>query len=904
MTAMKLGIHKTVPFSGVLLAVSAISALLFVLCFGSGTAYGANTTYYVNNLSGSNCSNAGPGTSTSAPWCDFTPVNSHGAFGPGDKILLARGATWNQQMTVTGQGTSTNLIELGAYGTGSRPIITRNGLESDRVIKITNPSYWNVHDLEISNAGSGIFVYFDTIGHEGLYFSNIYVHDITGIHQSSLGNAYTTGASGPADRIWNSGGIQVTGTVTLTSSTQYVLRTLRLDGIEGTNNLDSISLDFDNGGSYGVTLSGGAVGQNLLQDVIINHAYLHDDDNSAAGCDEGMRFDNINGGTVMNSIFDNEASCHSYSGTAAIFLGVSKNVTFVNNIMTNVPNTSSADMVAVDLEAATDSVRFRNNYIAGNAGAGLSYLAIWSDYSDNNEASGNLFQNNGNGSFRRAGNSDPTPPNGTIRDNLYTEPNNFLYQDGADYSGFTVTNNLSISSTSNAYHAASQFSGTQSSNNWSYQYNNGTTWTNLGYYDTAAKVWQLSSTTNVPQVSQFEQHPGTCANCAVARAWTAPTTGTISIRGRVLKSNLGGGDGIIARVTKNGTRIWPTTSDQSIAYNDIVGAELTLDNVSVTAGDIIRFEVTNGSSNDNTYDMTSWAPVVAYTSTGTTVAKQWDFNTDGNVEGWTMTNQIAGSVSGGILTLTSSGGDPYMTSADNLGIANASTNRYVKIRMKNNTSDTAAELFFTTTTDTTWTASKSVLFPTIANAGGYTDYIFDMGTNANWTGTIKQLRFDPFSVTGTMNVDSIVVTSAGYTSAKDWNFNTNGNLEGWTNGNQVSSMTVSGGSLNMTSTGTDPYVYAPDNLGIASPSTYRYLRIRLQNSTSSSYGEIYFITTSDTAWNSTKQMLIPIVPNSGYRDYVVDLGTNTSWTGTIKQVRLDPSLSSGDVNVDYFRLTN
>src|SRR5690242_11602413 len=114
--------------------------------------------------------------------------------------------------------------------------------------------------------------------------------------------------------------MQITGAVTLTSTSQYVLRTLRLEDIEATHNLDSISLDFNNSGGGGsITTSGSATNiDNVMQDVIINHTYLHDDDNSANGCDEGMRFDNISGGTVMNSIFDNEAACHSYSGTAAI----------------------------------------------------------------------------------------------------------------------------------------------------------------------------------------------------------------------------------------------------------------------------------------------------------------------------------------------------------------------------------------------------------------------------------------------------------------------------------------------------------------------------------------------------------------------------------------------------------
>ncbi|MCQ6559387.1 hypothetical protein [Paenibacillus mendelii] len=85
----------------------------------------------------------------------------------------------------------------------------------------------------------------------------------------------------------------------------------------------------------------------------------------------------------------------------------------------------------------------------------------------------------------------------------------------------------------------------------------------------------------------------------------------------------------------------------------------------------------------------------------------------------------------------------------------ASSYRYMKIKLKNNTSDTGAKFFFTTTSNTAWNEAKSVTFTTGASMSGYTEYTIDMGANSLWTGTIKQLRFDPFSTTGTMNVDYI-----------------------------------------------------------------------------------------------------------------------------------------------------
>src|ERR1019366_3691876 len=74
-------------------------------------AFAAGTKYYINNQPGSNCRDGGTHSMTQ-PWCTFTPINKIGKFSPGDQILLASGSTWNQQMTLTGSGTSNQPITL------------------------------------------------------------------------------------------------------------------------------------------------------------------------------------------------------------------------------------------------------------------------------------------------------------------------------------------------------------------------------------------------------------------------------------------------------------------------------------------------------------------------------------------------------------------------------------------------------------------------------------------------------------------------------------------------------------------------------------------------------------------------------------------------------------------------
>jgi hypothetical protein len=138
-------------------AVSVFAALIAVAAAsitGAVPAQAAGTTYYVNNASGSGCSDSGAGTITT-PWCTFTPANAL-TFGPGDQLLLASGDTWDQQLTLNGAGSATDPAVLSSYGTGARPKILRDGLGSEIAVDAENPSYFDYSNLEIGDAGVGL----------------------------------------------------------------------------------------------------------------------------------------------------------------------------------------------------------------------------------------------------------------------------------------------------------------------------------------------------------------------------------------------------------------------------------------------------------------------------------------------------------------------------------------------------------------------------------------------------------------------------------------------------------------------------------------------------------------------------------------------------------------------------
>jgi len=289
-------------------------------------------------------------------------------------------------------------------------------------------------------------------------------------------------------------------------------------------------------------------------------------------------------------------------------------------------------------------------------------------------------------------------------------------------------------------------------------------------------------------------------------------------------------------------------------------------------------------------------------------ADEWNFDTPGDPEGWTAGNASI-TVSGGALNVSTAGTDPLLLSPDTLKITTPAGFRYIRVNMKNNSSVTSARIFFITDADTVWNQAKSKGFTIAANNSYYANYIIDMSTVAGWSGTIRRIRIDPLDPAGgsgqTVNIDYIAITQT-INNASEWGFDTDNNYEGWMPGNASSS--VSGGTLNLTATGTDPLIFSPDFLGVTSPAIYKYVHIDMKNRSSLSGARIFFITDADTVWNQPKSKGFTIATDSGYYgSYIVDMSTVAGWTGTIRRIRidpLDPGATGQSVSIDFIRITD
>ena len=120
---------------------------LFIICLVSSA-----TTYYIR----SDGSDAADGISDFTAWATTARVsNAMSIFKPGDSILFKRGDTWtNSVINIGTAGISGNNITIGAYGTGSKPIISGPANRAPIIVRDANRGFWTIDDLDLRSSGT------------------------------------------------------------------------------------------------------------------------------------------------------------------------------------------------------------------------------------------------------------------------------------------------------------------------------------------------------------------------------------------------------------------------------------------------------------------------------------------------------------------------------------------------------------------------------------------------------------------------------------------------------------------------------------------------------------------------------------------------------------------------------
>ncbi len=327
------------------------------------------------------------------------------------------------------------------------------------------------------------------------------------------------------------------------------------------------------------------------------------------------------------------------------------------------------------------------------------------------------------------------------------------------------------------------------------------------------------------------------------------------------------------------------------------------------------------------------------------VLKSWEFNEDGNFEGFKGANAAA-TVENGFLIGSGyklSGNvayDPLFT-VSKVDFDAADGDKVI-VGMKHKLDTEKATniiVFFTTDTDTKFDGNKNAIVRITKqeNSDVY-EYVFDFSKNSNWKGKITSLRVDPVACAGTFEIDYIRLASmdekAQETSptqqnkptqpeesspvtqptyqgkvVKAWEFDEDGNLEGFKPANATVNveggfLTGSGYELNG-NVAYDPILTA-SKLDISADKAKKVV-VGMKHSLDTAYATsfiVFFATDTEAKFDGTKNCICKVTgaKSNGVTEYVFDFSSNAKWDGTITSLRIDPFTCAGTFEIDYIRV--
>lgn len=342
------------------------------------------------------------------------------------------------------------------------------------------------------------------------------------------------------------------------------------------------------------------------------------------------------------------------------------------------------------------------------------------------------------------------------------------------------------------------------------------------------------------------------------------------------------------------------TDTTGTAIRTVVSIERDAEDVTIGSihGSFFAPQFINHSENSITFKGVSNSSVLGPAGsdlTSTPDKIKWDFYSSN--EGWTVGKNLTLNSSNSINTYTINGTDASLVSPDNLAIP-ADKYKYIKIKMKNNTSGTFGQIFFITNSDTSWNGSKLKSFSVSTLDQDYTEYVVDMSTVPAWDGTIKQIRIDPpdqSATSGTGSIDYIMFSAHpnATVASPEWDFDSGyGGISLY----NIQNPSVHDSMLEYTNI-TNPII-TTQSLNI-NATDYKLLKIRMKNGSSGNDLKIYFTTDTSTTVGEDKRLNYTVSSNDGnFQTYYLDM-THNKWVGTIQSLRIDLPYTSGQTATSY-----
>jgi len=317
-------------------------------------------SYYVDSVGGDN---ANPGTSAAAPWRDFTHVNGR-TLAAGERLLIKRGSVIDQELSISATGTVDNWVEIGAYGSGPRPIIRRRWDIGDRCALVRNPDYLAIRSLVVCYAAKGLVVHYQDGGHQGLVIEDCIAHHIEGLYRPNAhGIPEWRDRQGPqGDGLGSSAGIAVVGS----AAKNVVVRDCEMFQC-----------------SWGFFIAGDA--------VTVDRVFCHD--NAVHNTSPHPALVSVRRSFLQNSIFD-APGWHASAGTMGIMLVDPQGLVIRNCVFRNQPDSGSHDEGGIDFENRGDGCLIEHCTFENNAGAAIEVLGLKTPQPRNVEIAGSRFIRN------------------------------------------------------------------------------------------------------------------------------------------------------------------------------------------------------------------------------------------------------------------------------------------------------------------------------------------------------------------------------------------------------------------------------------------------------------------------------------------------------------------------------
>ena len=184
----------------------------------------------------------------------------------------------------------------------------------------------------------------------------------------------------------------------------------------------------------------------------------------------------------------------------------------------------------------------------------------------------------------------------------------------------------------------------------------------------------------------------------------------------------------------------------------------------------------------------------------------------------------------------------------------------------------------------------------LTNSTNFADYKIG-GMNIGWE--------VPGLSRGEMQVQNLGLEAYGANFARTYEFNTNGQTDGWSLGNMTD---VNGGATNgvwVVNPGTSA---VPIMMGPATrinTSLYKKVVIRMANvgNTGNPAAQIYWKRSRDAGFSEACSQTVVVGTDGSFADYTFDMSANANWTEEVVQLRFDPVMqgNNGNISVDYIR---